>query len=133
MAVETQRDRLSMLGVGDWGVRAKYQSKGKRFDIIGIFDNDYIGVNVAEQSEFASSAPMFYIETNSLPCAPAIGDKLILHDDIYTIRNFRPDGTGITILQLEVTLNLDPLVAGNLELENGYNILLEDNMFLLQE
>jgi hypothetical protein len=133
MAVETQRDRLAMLTLGDWGVRAKYQNKGKRFDIIGIFDNDYTAVNVAENSEFASSTPLFYIESNSLPCAPVIGDKLIIHDEIYIVRNFRPDGTGITVLQLEVTLNLDPLVTGNLELETGYNILLENNMYLLQE
>jgi hypothetical protein len=58
---------------------------------------------------------------------------LIIHDEIYIVRNFRPDGTGITVLQLEVTLNLDPLVTGNLELETGYNILLENNMYLLQE
>lgn len=132
MAVESKLDRLSMLSLGDWGVRAVYRNKGKRFDIIGIFDNDYAGVNVAEV-EFASSAPMFYIESSTLPCKPIIGDRLYIADDVYTVRNFRPDGTGMTVLQLEVTLDLDPLVTGNLELEDGYNILLENNMYLLQE
>lgn len=102
MAVERAADLISMFAATDWGVNAIYRNKGKRFGITGIFDNNYVDVDVAEV-EFASSTPIFTIPTAALPCDPAIGDTLVIDCNSYTIRNFKADGTGVTTLHLQVS------------------------------
>ncbi len=91
-----------MCAASDWGVAAIYKSDGKRYPVQGIFDREYIGVNVSDV-EFASTLPAFHFPTASLPCRAYVGDTLYIDDDVYTIRNIENDGTGITRLRLEAT------------------------------
>ncbi len=91
-----------MCAASDWGVAAIYKSGGKRYPVQGIFDREYIGVNVSDV-EFASTLPAFHFPTASLPCRAYVGDTLYIDDDVYTIRNIENDGTGITRLRLEAT------------------------------
>lgn len=91
-----------MCAASDWGVAAIYKSGGKRYPVQGIFDREYIGVNVADV-EFASTLPAFHFPTASLPCRAYVGDTLYIDSDVYTIRNIENDGTGITRLRLEAT------------------------------
>lgn len=91
-----------MCAASDWGVAAIYKSGGKRYPVQGIFDREYIGVNVSDV-EFASTLPAFHFPTTSLPCRAYVGDTLYIDDDVYTIRNIENDGTGITRLRLEAT------------------------------
>ena len=91
-----------MCAASDWGVAAIYKSGGKRYPVQGIFDREYIGVNVSDV-EFASTLPAFHFPTASLPCRAYVGDTLYIDDDVYTIRNIEDDGTGITRLRLEAT------------------------------
>jgi hypothetical protein len=53
--------------------------------------------------------------------------------ETYTIRNFRSDGTGMTTLQLEVATNYEIATFNNLLLEDGFNMLLENNGYVLLE
>jgi hypothetical protein len=102
MGVETAADRATMLAVSDFGTVAIYKSKGKRYPISGIFDREYLGVDVAE-AEFASSEPVFHIQTTDLPCRWAFGDTLEIDCVAFTVRNVENDGTGMTKLRLEAT------------------------------
>ena len=95
-----------MFAAADWGVAAIYKNKGARFSIVGIFDNAYQIVDVAEAG-FSSSVPIFTIPTAALPCKPALGDLLFIDCDKYIVRNFKADGTGVTVLTLEVTTGLE--------------------------
>ena len=107
MAFETAFDRLSMVSqttVGSgWDLATLFSDaaevfvyvRGKtRFNLKGIFDDAYQGVEVAE-AEFASSQPMITLPTSALPI------------QIYVITNFKADGTGVTVLMLEATTDLD--------------------------
>lgn len=105
MTFETDFDRISMFAPSDWGVIATYKNRRSRYPIKGIFDNQYELVDVAEVG-FSSSTPIFTIPTSALPCKPVIGDLLTIDCETYTVRNFRADGTGVTILTLEVDTDL---------------------------
>lgn len=120
------------LGSTQFGRTVRYKNKGKQFQVTGIFDEPYQGVNIAEV-EFASAAPIFTLPTASLPCKPVIGDILFFDDETYTVRNFRSDGTGMTVLQLEIATNLEIATVNNLLLQDGSNMLLETGGFILLE
>lgn len=90
----------------DASVPLIYRRRKTRFDIFGIFDSPYQGVNIAEP-EFASERITLVLPTESLPPEAAEGDKVIRGEDMYTVREIQPDGTGITTLVLEAATNLD--------------------------
>jgi hypothetical protein len=132
MPVETAADRAAMFSLSDWAVKARYRSRGRNYDLIGIFDSAYVGVDVAE-AEFASTLPVFTVQTASLACQISLGDALIVDGTGYIVRNFQHDGTGVTVLRLEIDLDLDFAEEANLETEAGDNLITEANMYLLQE
>jgi hypothetical protein len=132
MTFESSFDRASMFSPSDWGRKAVYKNKGKRFTINGIFDSNYQLVDVAEVG-FSSSTPIFTIPTAALPCKPVVGDLLFIDCDQYTVRNFKADGTGVTVLVLEFATRLEIAEENNLLLQDGTNMLQESGSFILLE
>ena len=132
MTFESSFDRASMFSPSDWGRKAVYKNKGKRFTINGIFDSNYQLVDVAEVG-FSSSTPIFTIPTAALPCKPVVGDLLFIDCDQYTVRNFKADGTGVTVLVLEFATKLEIAEENNLLLQDGTNMLQESGSFILLE
>jgi hypothetical protein len=132
MTFESSFDRASMFSPSDWGRKAVYRNKGKRFTISGIFDSNYQLVDVAEVG-FSSSTPIFTIPTAALPCKPVVGDLLFIDCDQYTVRNFKADGTGVTVLVLEFATKLEIAEENNLLLQDGTNMLQESGGFILLE
>lgn len=132
MTFESSFDRASMFSPSDWGQKAVYRNKGKRFTISGIFDSNYQLVDVAEVG-FSSSTPIFTIPTAALPCKPVVGDLLFIDCDQYTVRNFKADGTGVTVLVLEFATKLEIAEENNLLLQDGTNMLQESGGFILLE
>lgn len=132
MTFESSFDRASMFSPSDWGRKAVYKNKGKRFTINGIFDSNYQLVDVAEVG-FSSSTPIFTIPTTALPCKPVVGDLLFIDCDQYTVRNFKADGTGVTVLVLEFATRLEIAEENNLLLQDGTNMLQESGSFILLE
>ena len=51
-----------------------------------------------------SRLPTFTVSTASMPCKVGHGDALFLDGRGYTVRGFQPDGTGMTVLRIEVDL-----------------------------
>lgn len=132
MKFESSFDRASMFSLSDWGRKAIYKNKGKRFAINGIFDSNYQLVDIGEVG-FSSSTPIFTIPTAALPCKPAVGDLLFIDCDQYTVRNFKADGTGVTVLILEFATKLEIAEDNNLLLQDGSNMLQENSGFILLE
>ena len=119
MAFETDFDRRSMFAqqkiasgwdmatlFSDAAISFAYKRKRTSYNLKGIFDDAYQGVQVAE-SEFASSQPVIMLPTKALPIQPVEGDKVIIECQAYTVRNFKSDGTGVTTLVLEESTELD--------------------------
>jgi hypothetical protein len=104
MAVYSQSDTNAFFS--DASVVATYKVGKSRFNVRGIFDSPYQGVNVAD-SEFASERITFVIPSNNLPVNAEPGDKFVYDCDIYTVREIQPDGTGVTSLILEASTELD--------------------------
>lgn len=132
MAVETAADRASFFNLNDWAVQGRYRNRGRTFKVVGIFDNPFLAVDVAE-APFSSSLPTFHIATASLPCRVENGDTLVVNDATWVVRDFQHDGTGMTVLRLEFSMALDAAFASNLETEGNENVLTEAGFFLLQE
>lgn len=132
MGVETAADRAAFFNLNDWAVEGRYRNRGRTFKIVGIFDNPFVAVDVAE-APFTSSVPTFHVATAALPCRIENGDTLFVNDSPYVVRDFQHDGTGVTVLRLELRLDLDLDFANNLEAEDGDNLVTEANFFILQE
>lgn len=99
MSVESADDRLSMLE--DFGLSATWTPVGgTATTVIGIFDNEFLGVGVGAGAQAATDQPRFLCRTSDVP-AVADGDALTVDSVAYIIRVPMPDGTGMTELVLE--------------------------------
>jgi hypothetical protein len=89
----------------DAAIDLTYRRGKTRFNVRGILDSPYQAVAVAEP-EFASERMTLTIPSASLPKDSAEGDKIINGQNIYTVREIQPDGTGVTVLVLETATDL---------------------------
>lgn len=96
--VETAADRLIMLS--DFGVDCTYTpSGGSASTIKAIFLNDYYAVETATVA-VEMSQPIAVIRTADAPNI-AHDDTMVMESVTYKVKNVRPDGTGISEIQLE--------------------------------
>lgn len=119
MAAESDADRRAMAAVkkiasgwdmltmfNDFAITFVYKSGGVRYTLNGIYDDAYQGVNVAD-AEFSSTQPMITLPTKALPFGAAAGDRVIMDCGQFIVTDLKADGTGVTVLMLEETTNLD--------------------------
>lgn len=97
MAVENAADRAIFLAVDDFGTAASYGGG----TVNGIFDNDFIEVETGAGVGVALQQPRFQCRTADVPTA-AEGDSITINSIAYTIRIVQDDGTGMTVLVLEL-------------------------------
>ncbi len=101
MAVESAADRAIFVSADDFGVTASYTpTGGSASNVKGIFDNEYFETDAGGEVAFALQQPMFHCRTADVSSA-AEGDAITINAVAYTVRNVRPDGTGMTMLILE--------------------------------
>lgn len=101
MAVETDLERAIFILADDFGITATYTpSGGSSSQISGIFDDGHEEVDAGGGVPFSVTAPQFHTKTSDVSGA-AEGDTLAIDGVVYTIRVVMPDGTGMTMLQLE--------------------------------
>ncbi|MBK7592226.1 MAG: hypothetical protein IPI27_13395 [Betaproteobacteria bacterium] len=84
----------SFFGTDDFAVTATLAG----VSVTGIFDAQYyepLGNDVQ------GSQPMFMLPTASAPSA-AHGQTLVIGASTYKVRGVEPDGTGVTVLRLEL-------------------------------
>lgn len=104
MAVESAADRATFLSADDFGVTATFtHSGGSATAVIGIFDNDYLDLEVEGEVGIASRSPRFVCRTSDLDDAGGAndGDSLVVSGVTYKVRIVKPDGTGMTEMKLE--------------------------------
>src|SRR5262245_57179711 len=98
-------DGLPDIFVGAFGEPVSYVPKatGVAVALSGIIETPSIDVATAEAgyAPMVSVAPTLSIQTSSLPAQAAVGDTLTVRGTTYSVRVFRPDGRGMTRLQLE--------------------------------
>ena len=95
MSVETAADRTALLA--DYGTTV---TKADASTFTGIFDNDFLAVDV-DESEVESSEPTLLARTADVS-GLAHGDSLTISAVSYTVRGIQPDGTGMTQIMLSV-------------------------------
>ena len=95
MSVETAADRTAMLA--DYGTTV---TKADATTFTGIFDNDFLAVDV-DESEVESSEPTLLARTADVSSL-AHGDTLTISAESYTVRGIQPDGTGMTQIMLSI-------------------------------
>lgn len=104
MAVESAADRAAFLSADDFGVAATFTHVGgSATAVTGIFDNDYLDLEVEGEVGVASRSPRFVCRTADLDDAGGAndGDSLVVSGVTYKVRIVKPDGTGMTEMKLE--------------------------------
>lgn len=96
--VETAADRLIMLS--DFGVDCTYTPAGGSASTIkAILQNEYYAIETASVA-MEMSQPIAVIRTADAPSI-AHDDTMVMESVTYKVKNIRPDGTGISEIQLE--------------------------------
>jgi hypothetical protein len=95
MDIESDSTRLAMLqAVGGQTVMAA------RGPFVGVFGDDYLGVG-SGMADVESSSPQLTCRTSDVTRLKIDKDeRLVISDRRYFVVGHRPDGTGITILQV---------------------------------
>jgi hypothetical protein len=105
MSVESAADRASFLSAAEFGLSATYTpvGGGGAVPVNGIFDNDWLDLDVQGEVNVASRSPRFVCATSALDAAggSASDATLVVAGVTYKIRVVKPDGTGMTELKLE--------------------------------
>lgn len=101
MPVETDLERAVFFEADDFGTTAIYTPDGGQSATIeGIFDNNHEEVDAGGGVPFSIRGPQFHTRTSNVPSADE-GDTLEIGGIVYIVRVVMPDGTGLTMLQLE--------------------------------
>jgi len=88
---------LAMLDLNEFAVTASLNG-GPSFN--GIYDKDYFEI-IDSNSVVESSQPAFTCRTSDVPSV-AHGDTLVINSVSYKVVGNKPDGTGMTVLPLEI-------------------------------
>ncbi len=95
MAVETDADRLDFFSTDDFALAATIGGS----TVYGIFDNEYLAFEV-EGVAVASNNPTFLCRASDLPAITYGTTTATINAIAYVIVEEKPDGTGITLLEL---------------------------------
>ena len=100
MPLETASDLSSFFDTDTHGTSVSYTPVGGSSNtIVGIFNNEYELVDVGETGVEAS-LPILTVKTSDVPNL-AQGDSFVIGSTTYKSVVNRPDGTGVTEIQLE--------------------------------
>lgn len=69
----------------------------------GIFDNQFVEVEMGVSAGVASSQPTFLCRTSDIKDLD-VGEIISINNANYVVRVIMPDGTGFTTLLLEATV-----------------------------
>lgn len=104
MPVESDEDRRAFFDADDHGVEATYApAAGGSAAILGLFLDPSIDVTGFERAGGLDRAPVFVARTSDIPAGAVggdAGDMLTIGVVSYRVLNIRPDGTGMTRIEL---------------------------------
>lgn len=102
MPVETDADRLLFVSEDDFAVPVSWVHSGGTATFSAIFDDDYRLL----PSEFIDggaegSAPQILAVSTDVPATGKHGDAVTVNAKAYRVVEFKPDGTGMTVVRLQ--------------------------------
>lgn len=104
MGVETAADRAVFLSAAGFGTAVTYRPAGNlslTMQILGIFDAAHLSVDVGSGVPVSSTNPILTCRSADLTNGGKEGDRLTIDGVDYLVRDVQPDGTGMTVLELE--------------------------------
>ena len=101
MPVESAADRAAMLNTDEHAVAATVTiGVADPASVDGIFDNEFVGVEVEAGVPVEMSRPVFTCAESDVT-GIAHGDTVVIDGTSRTVRGIEPDGTGMTRLILK--------------------------------
>lgn len=103
--IESAADRLAFFNPEEFGVTATLasgSSGGGEIDVVGIFDNQFLSLDLGAGS-VTTSEPQFTCRTDDVKSedfTAAQGDTLTLDEVVWEVVDIQHDGTGVTVLRL---------------------------------
>lgn len=92
MPVETAADRLTFFNTEEFGVTATVGAA----TFPGILDNEYV-----DTFDVTGTVPVFICDSSSVTLNNITrGISITINSTVYTVRNIKPDGTGMSVLVL---------------------------------
>ncbi|KQS90303.1 hypothetical protein [Rhizobium sp. Leaf386] len=107
MPVETDADLRLFINEDDWAVPCHWTSTGGATDFPAIFDAEYQLITSPFLDGGAEgSTPQITMCAVDVPALAAHGDAVIVNFGtvkaaLYTVVEFKPDGTGMTVVRLQ--------------------------------
>ena len=102
MALPLASDLADILSIDEFAVAATYTpSGGSAATVNGVFDNETVPVEAGGFVPVHEEQPRFTCRTADVS-GVSDGDAIVINGVSYTIRAWVHDGTGVTVLQLEI-------------------------------
>lgn len=116
MPVETAADRLVFLDADEFGCEVTYTpvGGGGSSTVVGIFDSDYLAVDVGSEIQAATRQPRLLCRVDDLVAGARENDVIAISAEqlvaagldpagagTYLVKVIQPDGTGMVTLALE--------------------------------
>lgn len=118
MPVETAADRLTFLSADEFGCEVTYTpvGGGLPLTVVGVFDSDFIAVDVGGEVPAATRQPRLHCRVDDLTLGGKEGDVIAItalqlaaagldtnSAGSYRVSVVQPDGTGMVTVALEKT------------------------------
>ncbi len=102
MPVETDADRAVFVDDGDFAVAVAWAHAGGTATFTAIFDADYQLIASPFLDGGAEGAgPQITARSSDIPAQAAHGDAVTIDARAYRAVEFKPDGTGMTVVRLQ--------------------------------
>jgi hypothetical protein len=102
MPVETDSDRAVFIDDDDFAVPVSWVHAGGTATFSAIFDAEYQLITSAFlDGGVEGSGPQILARSTDIPALAKQGDSVTVKATVYTAVEFKPDGTGMTIVRLQ--------------------------------
>ena len=102
MAIESDGDRRMFVEEDEFAVSVAWVHQGDTAVFSAIFDDSYQLITTEFVEDGAEgSAPQLMAVTADVPAAGAHGDAVTIGGKAYSVVEFKPDRTGMTIIRLQ--------------------------------
>lgn len=102
MPVETDADRAIFVDDDDFAVPVSWVHAGGTANFSAIFDAEYQLIASPFLDGGAEGAgPQILARSSDIPATAAHGDAVTVNATAYRVVEFKPDGTGMTVVRLQ--------------------------------
>lgn len=107
MAVESDDDRHMFVAEDDFGVSVSWTHSGGTATFPAIFDAEYqLVTSPFLDGGVEGNTPQIQVCSSDIPATAAQGDTLVVNPGTakaasYSVVEFKPDGTGMTVVRLQ--------------------------------